>query len=185
MANLVNQGQFVVSIVTATKFNFLKIYKTIKTCTKHSYVILETKNTNTKMRCSYITNNRRGIKCKRNACDESDFCKQHNPLNKLDDITCAICLDDIKDPVQTGWCTHLFCRDCIAESVVNTNTKCPCCRQPISVDTIGMCIRLKHRKDLADKFVLDMDIIMYPNKWGNVNRWTKAMKKMFDTVYPQ
>ena len=129
------------------------------------------------MRCTATTKS--WLVCKRNSCEGSDFCKQHNPLNTLDDITCAICLEDIKDPLKAGFCRHVFCKTCIANSVFNTNSMCPYCRTQLSVKTIGECIKTVMGLQARDKFLLNMEIGVYPWKWEDRSRWTKTMEKRF------
>jgi hypothetical protein len=135
------------------------------------------------MRCSQFLNNGRGRRCKRNACDDSDFCKQHNPLNKMDDITCAICLDDIKDPLKTQGCRHIFCKMCLANSALRNNTKCPCCRSHLGMDTLSTCIEVVCGKQASEKFKLDIDMQLYEYKWSRP--WTKTMQKRVAFVYPE
>jgi len=81
-----------------------------------SQMYLGNKGSNSKnntMRCIQITQANRV--CKRNCTDGIDFCKQHNPLNKLDDITCAICLDPITYPMKMNFCTHVFCKTVLVQ----------------------------------------------------------------------
>lgn len=139
--------------------------------------------TKSTMRCSQILNGGRGHTCKRNACDNSDFCKQHNPLNKLDDTMCAICLDDIKDPVNAGGCRHVFCKDCLTETVLKSSLQCPCCRERMTVPIISKCLRFKLGKKAADVFELESDIALFPEKWER--RWSRSMIKRYITVYPE
>jgi len=139
-----------------------------------------------KMRCShtiYNDRNRCGRKCKRNACDGSDFCKQHNPLNKLDDIMCAICLEDIKDPIKAGSCRHIFCKGCLATSVLNTNSLCPCCRTHLGVHTVVTCVEVVCGKESANRFTLRMEMAMNPHKWTK-RPWTTTMTRRFVAAFP-
>ena len=47
---------------------------------------------------------------------------------------CAICIDNLKDPVITH-CKHTFCRQCISR-VIEVQRKCPMCRNPLSEDKL-------------------------------------------------
>ncbi|CAI7615830.1 unnamed protein product [Penicillium pancosmium] len=47
---------------------------------------------------------------------------------------CAICLDNLEDPVITA-CAHSFCRGCI-EQVIERQHKCPLCRADLKDNTI-------------------------------------------------
>lgn len=123
-----------------------------------------------------------GPRCKRNCADGSDFCKQHNPLTKMDDVTCAICLDDIKNPMKLN-CVHVFCKDCISETVLHRNVKCPCCRGTMNPDIIHECLRVKVGKKMADKFKLDYDMAARKEKW-TLHQWTASMRRSFFAVYP-
>lgn len=134
------------------------------------------------MRCTATT--RCWLKCKRNCIVGTDFCKQHNPLNTLDDITCAICLDPITDPMKMNFCTHVFCKNCISKNVIYTNMKCPMCREGISPKNIHKCISHKIGKRVADKITLMMEIRILPHKWFNGRPWTKTMEKRFLAVFP-
>ena len=138
------------------------------------------------MRCShdiYNVRKRCGRKCKRNACDGSDFCKQHNPLNKMDDITCAICLEDIKDPIKTGGCRHVFCKGCLSKSVMSNNPMCPCCRGYIGMCTTTTCIEVVCGKQIAERFKLRIDMDLNQRKWSRP--WTKDMQRRFAIAYPE
>jgi hypothetical protein len=129
------------------------------------------------MRCTATTKSR--LVCKRASCNGSDFCKQHNPLNTLDDTTCAICLEDIKNPLRAGSCRHIFCKPCMAETVFNTNSKCPCCRGNLSIHTIGECVKTVLGPLARDRFLLNMEMGVVTWKWGDRSRWTRTMEKRF------
>ena len=116
----------------------------------------------------------KGTVCKRNCTVDSDFCKQHNPLNKLDDLTCAVCLEDIKNPMDIG-CRHIFCKECISEAVIQ-NRKCPCCRADVTDYTLFKCVCTIMGLAYAYKFVLYLDMMRSPEKWRKV--WTPKMLKM-------
>jgi len=142
------------------------------------------------MRCTALTKGyetdrvrRAGPRCKRNCADGTDFCKQHNPVNKLDDATCAICLDEINNPIKL-YCAHVFCKDCLHKSVLHGNIRCPCCRGYIDNVEINNCIRIHMGKHAADKFQLEQDIALYPWKWCKYP-WTKSMTKKFFKVYQE
>ena len=140
-------------------------------------------STPTQMRCSHNLNNGHGRKCKRNACDGTDFCKQHNPLNKLDDITCAICLEDIKDPLKTGGCRHVFCKTCLAKSAMSTKPLCPCCRGHLGMKTTSMCIEVTLGKQAAERFDLSFELEFNRRKW--TRPWTNVMRRRFAFAYPE
>ena len=140
-------------------------------------------NQSTQMRCSHHLNNGRGRKCKRNACDGTDFCKQHNPLNKMDDTTCAICLEDIKDPLKAGACRHVFCKGCLAKSVLHTNSMCPCCRGYLGICTVSTCIEVACGKQVAERFNLQMEMEFNRSKW--TRPWTNVMKRRFIFAFPE
>ena len=46
----------------------------------------------------------------------------------LSDLTCAVCLLVLFQPVQTA-CNHLFCRRCL-KTALAAQSKCPTCRSP-------------------------------------------------------
>ena len=146
------------------------------------------------MRCIAITQNsgrkgqfgqelRDGHRCKRSCAGDSDFCKQHNPLNTLEDQTCAICLDDIKNPMKMESCSHVFCKECLTESVVHASVNCPCCREGMSSKFIATCIKHKVGKYAADKFLLTVDMVLRPELWTATHLWTEDMMRRFTAVY--
>uniref|UniRef100_A0A182QA13 RING-type E3 ubiquitin transferase n=1 Tax=Anopheles farauti TaxID=69004 RepID=A0A182QA13_9DIPT len=47
---------------------------------------------------------------------------------RLDDILCAVCQSVLVEPVYLP-CQHLFCRNCIRETIETNNLNCPCCRK--------------------------------------------------------
>ena len=124
-----------------------------------------------------------GHRCTRTCQDGTDFCFQHNPLNKLDDKTCSICLDDIKNPIKMDGCTHVFCKTCIADSVFHGNMTCPCCRTHMGVDVLAECFELKISKYVALKFRLDVDIAISPWRWDANRPWTQSMTRRYLAVY--
>ena len=133
-------------------------------------------------RCSATT--KFWLKCKRNCIEGTDFCKQHNPLNILDDTTCAICLEPITDPMKMNFCTHVFCKECISKNVIYTNMKCPLCRECISPKNIHDCISHKMGKKAANKLTLMMEIRVLPQRWFNTFMWTDTMHKRFRAAFP-
>ncbi len=146
------------------------------------------------MRCIAITKNsgrkgqfgqelRDGHRCKRNCADDSDFCKQHNPLTGLDDTMCAICLDDIKNPMKVDTCRHVFCKDCISKSVLYTAPSCPCCRAGMDTSFVADCIKHNVGKYEADKFLLNIDIALRPYMWYGTRPWTADMRRRFFAVH--
>jgi len=62
----------------------------------------------------------------------------NNNNNNDDEQMCAICRDDIEDPIAADCCTGVFCRLCareFIESAINGGIPgCPCCSNPISID---------------------------------------------------
>lgn len=134
------------------------------------------------MRCSATT--KFWLKCKRNCVSGTDFCKQHNPLNILDDTTCAICLEPITDPMKMNFCTHVFCKECISKNVIYTNMKCPLCREGISPKNIHDCISHKMGIKAANKMTLMMEIRVLPQRWFHCHTWTATMHKRFRSAFP-
>ena len=55
-------------------------------------------------------------------------------LRTENDGTCCICLCEYEEPTITP-CLHIYCNNCIKESLKRT-TKCPQCRQPITVGSL-------------------------------------------------
>lgn len=47
---------------------------------------------------------------------------------RLDDILCAVCQSVLVEPVYLP-CQHLFCRNCIRETIETNSLCCPCCRK--------------------------------------------------------
>jgi hypothetical protein len=124
-----------------------------------------------------------GHRCTRKCSEGTDFCFQHSPLNKLEDKTCSICLDEIKDPLKMDGCTHVFCKTCIVESVMHCNMKCPYCRANVGLDVISKAFEIKIGKHAAIQFRFEVDVSCQPWKW--VKRpWTKHMTKQFYTANP-
>ena len=139
------------------------------------------------MRCTAITQHakrRNGHRCTRKCQEGTDFCHQHNPLNKLEDKTCPICLDDIKDPIKMGGCTHVFCKKCITESVMHENLTCPYCRAHVGENVVSKSIEVKFGKFAALKFSLDLEIRTFPWRWYSERPWTKGMTSRYLAVYP-
>jgi len=138
------------------------------------------------MRCTSLTLSKNGKRfgtvCKRNCAEGTDFCYQHSPLNKLEDTVCAICLEDIKNPMKMTACRHIFCKKCITDSFLY-GIKCPCCRQQLDHDDIVKCIKVKLGNQIAKKYELDFEMSVYSYKWKH--NWTKTMQKRFLEVYPQ
>ena len=48
-----------------------------------------------------------------------------------EDEVCAICMDEINDPVVTP-CNHTFCRECLVATYHSRNRKCPLCRHRLT-----------------------------------------------------
>lgn len=101
----------------------------------------------------------------------------------MDDITCAICLEDIKDPLKTGGCRHVFCKGCLAKSVLNTNSLCPCCRGHLGMNTVSTCIGILCGKRAAVRFDLQMEMEFNRRKWSRP--WTKDMQRRFSFAFPE
>ena len=128
-------------------------------------------------RCTSITTNNR--KCKRNCVTDTDFCKQHNPLNKLNDDTCSICLDTIKNPMKLN-CPHVFCKDCISKSIIwSPNKSCPCCREDLSMIHYETAIKTICGDKAAHMYKLQVELKYFPYKWSlPSNTWTRDMKRL-------
>ena len=126
----------------------------------------------------------KGPRCTRKCSEGTDFCFQHSPLNKLEDKTCSICLDEIKDPIKMGGCTHVFCKGCITESVMHSNMNCPYCRANVGMDVIAKAFEIKIGKHMALAFKLNVDVSVNPWKWVK-HPWTKQMTKQFFAVNPE
>jgi hypothetical protein len=139
-------------------------------------------------RCTAFTKSsmhRRELRrCKRNCADGTDFCKQHNPVSKLDDVTCAICLDDIKNPLKLSGCRHVFCKTCIADSMFHANFACPCCRAHVGAPAIKECIKFRFGKKVSAQFELNAEIETFPERWYGTRPWTNAMRRRYFAVYP-
>lgn len=138
-------------------------------------------------RCSADTKSsdpRNPRRCRRNCAEGTDFCKQHNPLTKMDDITCAVCLDEIKNPMKMRGCSHVFCKGCIAESVLRAGPKCPCCRESVCSTNVKECIKVTMGSWRAEKFALDLEIAVCPYKWYGTRPWTQTMRKRYFAIYP-
>ena len=143
------------------------------------------------MRCTALTKGyendrvrRAGPRCKRTCADGTDFCKQHSPLNKMDDVTCAICLDEIQNPMKMAGCTHVYCKECIGKNIMHGHGLCPCCRTMISFNDLVTAISPLVDKTIIDTHKLEYDVTLYPWKWCKYE-WTKAMRKQFFSVYSE
>ena len=130
-------------------------------------------------RCTSMTTGNR--KCKRNCISGTDFCNQHNPLNKLNDDTCAICLDSIKNPMKLN-CPHVFCKECISNSVIYSPNKikcCPCCRNTLSLDKIETAVKTICDKKAYLTYKLRLEMGFFPYKWScPSSTWTRQMKRL-------
>ncbi|KFB42777.1 hypothetical protein ZHAS_00010524 [Anopheles sinensis] len=47
---------------------------------------------------------------------------------QLDDILCPVCTSVLVEPVFLP-CKHLFCRNCLSETIEKNKLNCPCCRK--------------------------------------------------------
>lgn len=131
-------------------------------------------------RCTSITTS--GLKCKRICSADSDFCKQHNPLNKLNDDTCAICLDTIQDPMKLS-CRHVFCKDCISNSILRTSINCPCCRNQVSLNNVETAIKIVCGDKAAKTYKLQVEVALFPKKWARPSyTWTREMKRLVSSL---
>lgn len=127
-------------------------------------------------RCTSITTSDR--KCKRKCVGETDFCNQHNPLNKLNDDTCAICLDTIKNPMKLS-CPHVFCKDCITNSIIQASINCPCCRKQVSMNDVEVSIKTICGSKAVLKYKLQLSMALNPSKWVLPScTWTREMKRL-------
>ncbi|XP_036623042.1 uncharacterized protein LOC118856711 [Trichosurus vulpecula] len=63
------------------------------------------------------------------------------PENLLEELTCSICMEHLKDPVSIP-CGHSFCRGCItalcdySEAQVQDSLPCPICKKPFQKENI-------------------------------------------------
>ena len=131
-------------------------------------------------RCTSITTSNR--KCKRNCVTDTDFCKQHNPLNKLNDDTCSICLDTIKNPMKLS-CPHVFCKHCISNSILRTSINCPCCRNQVSMNDVETAIKIVCGDKAAKTYKLQVEVALFPSKWALPScTWTREMKRLVTSL---
>ena len=132
------------------------------------------------MRCLAVTIS--GLKC-RLACKVGDFCTKHNPLNKLDDTTCAICLENISNPVKLNACTHVFCKPCISKAIIDKRN-CPCCRAIVSHGDAIKLIKSVRGKVIADIYDLHVSAVEFPWKYERpLDQWTRKMRQMAQSYY--
>ena len=59
----------------------------------------------------------------------------NKPQDELDDLCCSICQEIFDEPVVTKDCGHTYCKDCINEWLLLSNT-CPLDRKPLSSDQL-------------------------------------------------
>ncbi|CAM9810778.1 unnamed protein product, partial [Discosporangium mesarthrocarpum] len=50
-------------------------------------------------------------------------------------LKCSVCQDRRKNRVITK-CFHLFCKECLADTIKSRNRKCPACAKPFGQDDI-------------------------------------------------
>ncbi|KAK9844553.1 hypothetical protein WJX74_003980 [Apatococcus lobatus] len=49
------------------------------------------------------------------------------------EVTCSLCANIYSDPVNFAGCSHIFCRDCVINTIEGpgiTKSECPTCHQP-------------------------------------------------------
>lgn len=127
------------------------------------------------MRCISITN--KGFMCKRQSVN-GDYCTQHNPVTH-DNVTCGICLDDIKDPFKLK-CSHIFCKDCMDQAIIVDKPNCPNCRQELSGHEIIKTVRRKFGSIQAKGFEFCLDLQTYPDVYKKPYIcWTRKRKSLF------
>ena len=114
----------------------------------------------------------------------SDFCRHHTPLNKLSDTTCAICLEDIKNPMAMDMCSHVFCKGCVTDSVLHANMNCPCCRSNVGTNIIEKCIKNKIGKKYSDRFRLRIDMASDPRWKRPMEQWSESQMNRYLKVFP-
>ena len=83
-------------------------------------------------------------------------------LKKLaDQLTCAICLEDYKDP-KLLQCFHVYCKDCLERLVLQDqqglSLRCPCCRRstllpPNNISGLQPAFHIHHLFEIRDALV--------------------------------
>ncbi|RKP38495.1 hypothetical protein BJ085DRAFT_29265 [Dimargaris cristalligena] len=66
-------------------------------------------------------------------------------LRLQSEVTCSICLSMLEEPYSTH-CNHVFCKNCIFQSLAIKNTKCPLCRTSITKRSL---VGLDHMANVA------------------------------------
>ena len=67
--------------------------------------------------------------------------EQCDKLERLDaDMTCAICLSRVKDPIMNAACGHAQCATCMGTVMKTMNHVCPQCRVPICDSLIKLVV---------------------------------------------
>lgn len=113
-------------------------------------------------KCSYIIPKTK-LQCKRNKSVGCDFCYQHFPKNKKEEVdegsieNCTVCFDPKKYPLIILQCTHTFHQKCLLDWT-KKNINCPLCRQNIVTYTIQKTEKSKpiqkdFKKELYDKYL--------------------------------
>ncbi|RWS04594.1 E3 ubiquitin-protein ligase NRDP1-like protein, partial [Dinothrombium tinctorium] len=71
-----------------------------------------------------------------------------------DDLQCAICLNVLKDAVQTKYCAHAFCKECIDEWL-QRKQMCPLDRKYLSREDLEQLPLMVRR--MLDKLKIKCD----------------------------
>ena len=60
---------------------------------------------------------------------------EDNTCSELENISCAICMELLVEPLKLKPCSHRYCASCI-RSYLRTNDKCPLCRATVEGDSL-------------------------------------------------
>ena len=86
--------------------------------------------------------------------------KIQNLKNKLEESsTCPVCYDSIENIALCGTCNTKFCVECITtwitsnSSINNGNSKCPFCRNPLTMNSLIVVSDIKEKEQSKDKLI--------------------------------
>ena len=103
------------------------------------------------------------VPCSQNMAEKSEDTATVKALRKLEDqLTCAICLEDYKEP-KLLHCFHIFCKECLERLVVQEqqgelSLRCPTCRQSTffspatKVSDLQPAFHISHLFEIQDAF---------------------------------